>query len=205
MQFCTKRRSDCLDAGETMLDLIRKLIGTKAPDAEDDGGFKNTFGKSYGTDHLLKMGWLSYFASTFPPGSKWVPKAGTWGYFRIEMHWYAGVMMMFETMGEVANSTNNPGVAARIIGRSVQRQALPSLLALFGASHAQSNVGCRSDLGRGFHRRAVQTWHTAIALAPRQGGSNGSEPLCSSNNIKDLAKNRRSVSNECPISRGHWT
>jgi hypothetical protein len=76
MQFCTKRRSDCLGEAETMLDLIRKLIGTKAPDAEDDGGFKNTFGKSYGTDHLLKMGWLSYFASTFPPGSKWVPKAG---------------------------------------------------------------------------------------------------------------------------------
>jgi hypothetical protein len=105
-----------------MFDVIRKLIGTKAPAAsDDDGGFKNTFGKSYGTDHLLKMGWLAYFAATFPPGSKWVPKAGTWGYFRIEMHWYAGVMMMFETMGEVANSTNNPTVAGGIIGGSVDR------------------------------------------------------------------------------------
>src|SRR5215469_3918181 len=106
-----------------MLDLIRKLIGAKVPTAsdDDDGGFKNTFGKSYGTDHLLKMGWLAYFASKFPPGSKSVPQAGTWGYFSLEMYWYAGVMMMFETMGEVANSTNDPRVAGNIIGRSVDR------------------------------------------------------------------------------------
>jgi hypothetical protein len=87
-------------------------------------GFKNTFGKSYGTDHLLKMGWLSYLASMFPPEAKWVPTVGTVGYWYIETSWYAGVMMMFENIGEVCNSTDNAGVAGSIIGGSVDLPCL---------------------------------------------------------------------------------
>jgi hypothetical protein len=98
----------------------------KAPDAsdDDDRGFKNTFGKSYGTDHLLKMGWQSYFASIFPPGAKDVPKVGTVGYWYFEMSWYAGVMMSLENirnLRETRNSASNVETAGAIIWGSVDR------------------------------------------------------------------------------------
>jgi hypothetical protein len=98
----------------------------RAPGAtdHDDRGFKNTFGKSYGTDHLLKTGWLSYFASVFPPGAKDVPKVGTVGYWYIESSWYAGVMMSFENirnLRETCSSTDNVGAAEAIIWGSVDR------------------------------------------------------------------------------------
>ena len=102
---------------KSAVNALQKAPGT----SDDDGGFKNTFGKSYGTDHLLKMGWLSYFASTFPPEAKETPKVGTVGYWYIETSWYFGVMMMFENIGEVCNSTNNATAAGSIIGGSVDR------------------------------------------------------------------------------------
>jgi len=102
-----------------MFDTIRKLIGIQVPDGSDD--FKNTFGKSYGTDHLLKMGWLSYFGSTFPPGSNWVPIEGTIGYDLIEMSWYVGATMMFDNIRDASRSGDNARIGRSLLERNVDR------------------------------------------------------------------------------------
>jgi hypothetical protein len=89
-----------------LLKLLRKLTQrseAKTPYAFSDevlNGFKNKFGKFYGTDHLVSEGWLSYQASMQPQSDDGV-----------RLCFHSGAMAMFETMQDIYSEAGDIGRA----------------------------------------------------------------------------------------------
>jgi hypothetical protein len=75
--------------------------------------FKNMFGKFYGTNRLVKMGWNSYLSSMFKTNK---PFDDT-----VEICWHCGVMASFKTIFDVISNTSDPHRAGELLGSSVDR------------------------------------------------------------------------------------
>jgi hypothetical protein len=101
-------------------ELPRKPTQAKPKEAPIDpfsdemmAGFKNNFGKFYGTDHLAKMGWNSYLSSMFRTNKPFDDS--------VEICWHAGAMASFKTVFETTSSTSDPRRAGELMGSSVDR------------------------------------------------------------------------------------
>jgi hypothetical protein len=66
-------------------------------------GFKNKFGKFYGTDHLVSEGWLSYQTSMKPQSGD-----------DAQLCFYSGAMAMFKTMLEIFSTSDKERALKRI-------------------------------------------------------------------------------------------
>ena len=94
--------------------MFGKLFKRNVPgafSAEMLDAFDRKFRDFYGTNILLRSGFLSYLTSTFSDSDR--PKEGTVGYCYIQWPWYGAAIKMFYLIDDALRSHRGPQLSAR--------------------------------------------------------------------------------------------